>query len=354
MRIAMISTPFLSVPPRDYGGTELIVYELVEGLTAKGHEVVLYATGDATSSAELKYLYSRPQWPPAPLPDINHVSWAISEIISDGSFDIVHTHSAFALPFSRLHPEIPLIYTLHHARDEDLSQFYRNFPDIRYIAISENQRRQEIPLRNCMVIPHGLDEDRYRYSETPADYVCFIGRFAEVKGPHTAIDVAKNAGLPIKVAGEVHQVDKEFAEREVMPRHAQPHVDFLGCVGNDRKVPLLQNARALLAPITWEEPFGLFMIEAMLSGCPVVGFPRGDLPELVEPGITGFIVTSPAEMAEAIRPGGVLDSFDRRRCRQRAAIRFSRSRLASDHEIAYAELLSRSPARKSNLQLQHR
>lgn len=342
MRIAMISTPFLSVPPHRYGGTELVIFELVEGLTERGHDVTLFSTGDARTSAKLRYSYQEPLWPPAPLPDVNHVTAALAEIIADGGFDVIHAHSAFALPYTRMMPELPLVYTLHHARDEELSAFYQNFSDARYVAISRNQKSREIPLRCCDLIYHGLDPARYRWTETPRDYVCFMGRFAKVKGPHTAIDAAERAGVRIQVAGEIHSVDKVFGDQEVVPRLARPHVDFLGCLGVEGKIPFLQYSRALLAPIEWEEPFGLFIIEAMLSGCPVVAFPRGSVPELVEPGLTGFIVNSQEEMVRLIRPGGGLDSFDRHQCRERAVERFSRSRMVSDHELTYAKVAASS------------
>lgn len=334
MRIAMISTPFLAVPPRDYGGTELVVYELVEGLRERGHDVTLFATGDSRTSAELRSLYPQAQWPPEMLTDLNHVSWAMQKVAED-RFDIVHAHSAVALAMARLLPDVPLVYTLHHERDERLSAFYRHFPDAYYVAISADQKRREVPLARCHVIHHGLNADHYRWAERPADYVAFVGRLARVKGPHTAIDVAARAGVPIRVAGDIHEVDRDFGEREVLPRLTRPHVAYLGCIGMSVKVPLLRDARALLAPIEWNEPFGLILIEAMLSGCPVVAFPRGSVPELVEPGVTGFVVRSAEEMAEVIRPGGVLEGFDRRRCRERAVQRFGRWRMVADHERLY-------------------
>jgi glycosyltransferase involved in cell wall biosynthesis len=345
MRIAMISTPFLSVPPRDYGGTELVVFELVEGLTARGHDVTLFATGDSSTSATLRAFFPKPQWPPDPYTDANHISWAMAEIFADGAFDVIHAHSALALPSCRLRPDLPLVYTLHHAREEILSAFYQNFSEAFYVAISENQKRLEIPLRHCEVIYHGLDPHRFQWSSRPRNHVCFMGRFARVKGLHTAIDVAEKAGLRIAVAGEIHPVDHAFGESEVLPRLEKPHVDFMGCLDTSRKVPLLRDARALLAPIEWEEPFGLILIEAMLSGCPVVAFPRGSVPELVEPGVTGFIADSAEEMSEIIKLGGVLDSFDRHQCRQRAVERFSRARLVSDHEQFYAKAINQHTPR---------
>jgi glycosyltransferase involved in cell wall biosynthesis len=340
MRIAMVSTPFVSVPPSDYGGTELIVYELVEGLVERGHEVALFATGDSRTSAELHFVYPEAQWPPNVMADLNHVSWAMREI-SRGGFDIVHTHSAASLAFARLLPDLPVVYTLHHVRDEELSAFYGYFPEPYYVAISADQARKE-SLPRMEVIHHGLDAESYRWTHRPADYVCFIGRFAPVKGVHTAIDVAARAGVPIRVAGEVHPVDREYGEREVLPRLGLPHVRHLGTIDMDEKVPLLRDARALLVPIEWDEPFGLVIIEAMLSGCPVVAFPRGSVPELVEEGLTGFIVRDAEQMAELLRPDGPLDGFDRRRCRERAVERFSRVRMVEEYEYLFARAIEAS------------
>ncbi|HEU4630468.1 MAG TPA: glycosyltransferase family 4 protein [Gemmatimonadaceae bacterium] len=339
MRIAMISTPFLAVPPRGYGGTELIVSTLVEGLHARGHDVTLFATGDSRTGAELRALYPVAQWPPDPLADVNHVSWALGEV-ARGAYDVVHAHSAVALGMARLLPTLPLVYTLHHERDERLSAFYRYVPDAFYVAISHDQARREVALPRLEVIHHGLDPAAYGWTDRPRDYVCFVGRLAEVKGPHTAIDAARLAGVPIRVAGEVHPPDRPFAERAVLPRLAEPHVTYLGAVGPITKRPLLRDARALLAPIAWNEPFGLILVEAMLSGCPVVAFARGSVPELVEEGVTGFVVETMAEMTDVIRPGGPVDAFDRLRCRARAVERFGAARMVAEYERCYARAVA--------------
>lgn len=338
MRIALISTPFLPVPPAKYGGTELMVAELAEGLVERGHDVTVFATGDSCTGAELRYLYKKAQWPPGLMADLNHVTWAMQQVL-DGDYDLVHAHSVSALASSRFVPKIPLVYTIHHAYEPELSAFYRHFPNAWYVAISRDQARREVPLRRMTVIHHGLDPAKYQWTPRPAEYVCFVARFAPVKGPHTAIDVAAAAGVPIRMAGEIHAPDAAFAEREVVPRLRREHVTMLGSIGMDVKVPLLRDARALLAPIEWNEPFGLALIEAMLSGCPVVAFPRGSIPELVEPGVTGFVARDAREMKEIIRPGGPLDHFDRQRCRERAVERFSRDRMVADHERLYARAL---------------
>jgi len=236
---------------------------------------------------------------------------------------------------------VPLVYTIHHARDKQLSAFYEYYAGVQYVAISEDQRRREIALPHVAVIHHGLDPDKYAYTSKPAgDYVCFIGRFSRIKGPHVAIDAAQRAGVAIRIAGEVHQPDEAWANLELRPRLRQAHVTELGSIGQDEKAPLLSQARALLAPIEWNEPFGLVLIEAMLSGCPVVAFPRGSVPELVEEGVTGFMVRSLEQMVDLIRPGGAVDAFDRMRCRQRAVERFSADRMVADHLALYTRISS--------------
>jgi glycosyltransferase involved in cell wall biosynthesis len=338
MRIAMISTPFIAVPPHGYGGTELVVYELVEGLVARGHHVTLFATGDSKTTGELRFVYDKAQWPPSSMKEISHVSAAMDHI-ARGGYDIIHAHSAVALGYSRLLPHIPMVYTLHHHREEDMSELYMSFPNVHYVAISHRQKNLEAPLPRCSVIYHGLDPGRFEFSPVADNYVCFIGRLSAEKGPHDAIDAARIAGLPIQVGGEPHWPDRWYFEHEVQERLKEPHVTYLHGVDDSKKIPLLKKARALLTPVNWEEPFGLILIEAMLSGCPVISFPRGSTPELIEPNITGYLVESAAEMAELIRPGGIVESFDRHRCRDRAIVRFSRDRLVTDHLRLYSQIL---------------
>jgi len=344
MRIAMVSTPFVPVPPRDYGGTELIVYELAEGLLDRGHDLTLFATGDSHTRARLHAIYRRALWPPESFIELNHVSWAMREVVA-GDYDLVHVHSASALAMSRLMPGTPMVYTLHHEHESALSQYYRHFPEVQFVAISEDQRGRETGVERCAVIHHGLDPTRYRCSEHTEPYVCFVGRFARVKGPHAAIDAADLAGVAIRLAGDIHPVDREYASAEVEPRLRRPHVTFLGCIGTEQKVPLLCHARALLSPIEWNEPFGLILIEAMLSGCPVVTFGRGSVPELIEHGVTGFIAGSLDEMARLIRPSGPVDDLDRRLIRERAVHRFSRDRMVGDYESVYQSVVGR-PVRR--------
>jgi len=335
MKIALISTPFVPVPPKNYGGTELMVYELAEGLVRRGHEVTVFATGDSRTSARLEYWFPEAQWPPDSLVEIDHLSWAFSRIAQEGGYDVVHVQSAGALAMSRLVPGLPVVYTIHHHRVPELSRFYRGFPDVWYVTISHDQRARETPLPRMTTIHHGLDPAAYAGPSCAGDYVCFIGRLSAIKGPHVAIDVAERAGIEIRVAGSIHNddEDRDFPKREIEPRLVRPHVRYLGPIGLDVKVPLLLNARALLMPLHWEEPFGLVMLEAMLAGCPVVAFPRGSAPELIENGVTGFLVPDADAMVEVVKTR--LMDFDRERCRRRAAERFHRDHMVAAYEAYY-------------------
>jgi glycosyltransferase involved in cell wall biosynthesis len=346
LRIAMISTPFIPVPPKAYGGTELLVYELVEGLLDRGHQVTLFATGDSHTRATLNALYDEAIWPPDHFRELDHVSWAMRQA-AEGGYDVVHAHSPSALAFGRLAPGPPLVYTIHHAQEPVLSRYYAHFEGVDFVCISRDQCRRETGTAWCSVIHHGLDASRYQWSEQAEPYVCFVGRLAREKGPVTAIDAAARARVAIRMAGSIHPEDQAYVEDKVLRRMGGPGVTWMGPIGPDQKIPLLRDARALLAPIEWNEPFGLILIEALLSGCPVVAFGRGSVPELVEHGLTGFVASSESDMVELIRPGGPVDGLDRRRIREIAVRRFDRSRMVADYERVYQAAAERG--RRSDL-----
>jgi glycosyltransferase involved in cell wall biosynthesis len=343
MRIALVSSCAVSVPPRAYGGTELVVAELAKNLTRLGHDVTTFATGDSEpEGGKLQYRFEKPVWPPFESAELRHAAYAWREITATpGAFDIVHTHQAPSLAFAAIARTIRTVYTIHHCRDERLIALYRDFPDASYVGISRRQADliPEVPVED--IILHGLDQDLYDAGRGDGGYVAFLGRFAQEKGPHFAIDAARRAGVTLRMGGGVHPPDRAFFDREVRQRldDRVGGVEWLGELSHVPKLSLLGGARALLFPIDWEEPFGLVMIEAMLAGTPVIGFPRGSVPEVVEEGVTGYVVRDVAEMADRIRQ---LGTFDRVRCRERARERWSSLRMAREHEMLYERLLTRS------------
>jgi glycosyltransferase involved in cell wall biosynthesis len=341
MRIAVISTPFVRVPPRGYGGTELFCGTLAEALMERGHDVTLFATGDSEFSGDLRALFPEALWPPSESVELAHIRWALHEISrAECAFDAVQMNSAAGLPIAGA-LGIPVAYTLHHHRDENLSQIYAAHPGAQYVAISARQLELETPLPNTTVIHHGVDPRQYPTTRFDRGYVLHLGRYAEEKGTHLAIDAAFRAGIKLVMAGRCHEKDddRRYYAEEVLPRLQRGGVDVAGEADHEKKVELLGGARALLCPIGWEEPFGLIAIEAMLMGTPVVGFSRGSFPEIIDEGITGRLVSSVDEMARAVRE---LSRFDRRACAARARQRFSAARMAAEYESFFRWSLRRT------------
>jgi glycosyltransferase involved in cell wall biosynthesis len=356
MRIALISTCALATPPKRYGGTELMVSELAKGLLGLGHEVTLFATEDSNTPAQLR-AFGPPAWPPNELAELRHAGFAWREIATASpKFDIVHAHHGAALPY-HLMVGLPCVFTVHHERVPELITHYRAFPRVAYVAISRRQAELSPELTFARAIHHGLDPNAYSASARDAGYVAFLGRFAPEKAPHVAIDAARMAGVPIQLGGAPHEIAaaQHYFEREMKARLADPdnRATWCGELDHAAKVRLLVGARALLVPLAWEEPFGLVMIEAMLLGIPVIAFRRGSAPEVVEEGVTGFLVRDTQEMAERIR---ALDRFDRARCRARARERFCSRRMAQEYSQLYLELVKahrrRASARRYAMYLQ--
>jgi glycosyltransferase involved in cell wall biosynthesis len=343
MRIAVISTPFVRIPPNGYGGTELFSGQLAETLHARGHDVTLFATGDSQFSGQLVACFPTATWPPSEAIDRAHVRFCLHEISRDRQgYDAVQINSSLGLKIAR-ELGIPIVYTLHHHRDERLSRLYAMHPEVHYVAISKRQLDLEIPLRHVSVIHHGLGVDAYPVSLRDEGYLLHIGRFAREKGTHLAVDAALAAKMPIVVAGRVHESpdDQAYFDAELVPRFNHPGVMLGGEADPHRKVALLQQARALLCPIGWEEPFGLVAIEAMMTGTPVIGFARGAFPEIIDDGVTGILVSDVQEMTRAVPLAARLD---RAVCAARARERFSAERMAAQYERVFESIVRRPSA----------
>ena len=338
MRVAMVSTPYVPVPPPRYGGTELIVAELVSGLRDAGHDVTLFATNDSQPPAGVTLRARQaPIWPPEPYAELDHAAWAIEQILGDTRrFDVVHAHVPAALAFAAM-LDAPMVYTVHHDDGPEharLKALYRR-SRAQFVAISARQQSLIPELADARVIHHGLDAGRYIFGRGDGGYCAFLGRLAPEKGVHHALDAAHAAGLHLRVGGAPHWNDHDYFASQLAPRLERPGVTRLGEVGGAAKQELLADARALLFPIEWEEPFGLVMIEAMLSGTPVLAFGRGSVPEVIDEGVTGFVCRDVAEMARRLR---TLDAFDRAACRRRALERWTTARMVRDHLVVYEQL----------------
>jgi glycosyltransferase involved in cell wall biosynthesis len=339
MRIALLSTCAVAVPPRGYGGTELIIAELARTLKRNGHQVTVFATGDSAPDAELRAHFPVPVWPPDDLAELRHSAFAWRSICAESpAFDVVHAHQAPAIAFSAV-CAVPTVVTFHHERIEKLVEYYGDLRDVTPVAISRRQAELLPELEVRHVVHHGLDVDRYPAGQGENGWLAFIGRFAPEKGPDIAIDVASELRLPLRMGGKPHWANGEFFEQEITPRLERTRglVRWGGEVSFGPKLEILRGARATLFPIAWEEPFGLVMIESMLVGTPVVAFTQGAAPEVVDEGVTGFLVRDRDEMIDRIRRIG---EIDRGRCRARARERFNATRMARDYERVYASAIA--------------
>jgi glycosyltransferase involved in cell wall biosynthesis len=336
MRIALIASPFISVPPKKYGGTELFIAQLAEGLTRLGIQVVVYANGESTVKAPLRSLYPKDDWPVSDsmfsnLKDLDHASWSVCDCWNQA--DIIHLNSAPNLVFSRLRGP-RWVYTLHHPYVPSLSAFYAGFPNVEFVAISDFQRGRE-PLRRIRTIHHGIDFNLYRLQTHKAQYLSFLGRIAPIKGVHHSIEIAKRSGIPLKIAGEIQPMYREYFDSRVRPHVDGKFIEYVGEADLALKNELLGNSLALLFPIEWDEPFGLVMVEAMATGTPVIAFPGGSVLEIVRDGINGFICSGVVDAAaraqeiQAIKPASV---------RAYAQKFFSAERMVRDYLALYREI----------------
>jgi glycosyltransferase involved in cell wall biosynthesis len=331
VRVALVSTPFVSVPPRAYGGTELVVDALARALGRAGHDATVYATGDSRVPG-VRAFFERAVWPPDPYSELLHCRFAAREI-ARGDFDVVHAHVPGLLAFADALPA-PTVYTVHHAADPVLARFYAAAPRARRVAISLRQATLLSPEPED-VVHHGLEPTMYPTCGAGGDAALFLGRLAWVKAPELAVEAAVRAGLPIVVAGRPHATDAApdgWRERTLEPALRAPGVRWIARASLAAKRRLFAVSRALLVPLRWEEPFGLVMIEALLAGCPVIAFARGAAPEIVEDGVTGWLVDGVEDMALALSSAGALD---RAAIQAHARRRFSSDRMASGYLAVY-------------------
>jgi len=339
MRIAQVAPLYESVPPKLYGGTERVVSILTEELVREGHEVTLFSSGDSETTARLV-----PVCPESLrlnkecMDQLAHHVLMLEQVFSElHNFDIIHFHIDYLhFPLTRRTGAVN-VTTLHGRLDiPDLQPLYRNFSEMPVVSISDAQR-EPLPWINWQgTVYHGLQEDRFLFHKDSEEYLAFLGRVSPEKGLDEAIKIAKRAGMKLRIAAKVDNEDKEYFESVIKPMLKDPLIEYIGEIGNPEKCEFLGSAAALLFPINWPEPFGLVMIEAMACGTPVVAYSSGSVPEVLEDGVTGFLVNNVDTAAEAV---GRLPEIERSRCRHTFEQRFSARRMAQDYLAIYEKLI---------------
>ena len=361
MKIAHIAPPWITIPPKNYGGTEIVLYNLVEEQVAHGHDVTLFAPGDARTSARLISFFPHALID-AGVPWQGHLKayyhlYKAVEYIKDHDFDIVHTHLSssadmYLFPLTA-HLAIPHVMTLHSHFPFDRVQSWTGDADDCYmewalsvpmIVISEHARTERtLPLNVVGVVHHGLPLAHFQPTvKQPERFFVWLGRFVPEKGPHLAIEAAKKAGVPIVLAGTIDQHMQEsvdYFEQVIKPHLNHQQVKYIGPVDMEQKIDLLSRARGLLNPIQWEEPFGMVMIEAMAVGCPVIAFARGAAPEIVADGRSGFLVHDVNEMAQCISR---VDELDRMVVQAHAEHNFTAQAMAEKYTKVYKKIIASS------------
>ena len=344
MRIAQLAPLAESVPPKLYGGTERVIAWLVDELSDRGHEITLFASGDSRTKAKL-----HPVWPRALRlggkgVDPNAACALLLEAVAQraADFDVIHSHVDW-LPLPLLSRSgVPFLTTLHGRLDlPGLPDIVRQFSSAGFVAISDNQR-QQLPQANWIATTHhGLPADLFNPSYDQGSYLAFLGRLTAEKGPEDAIRIAGAVGMPLRIAAKIPRAETAYFKKKLQPHIDGNKVTLVGEVDDTKKQPFLSGAAALLFPIDWPEPFGLVMIEAMACGTPVIAYRSGSVPEVIEEGVTGFIVDREEEAIRAVRE---LPRLNRRTIRARFEERFTASRMGSAYEALYQALVAEAEA----------
>jgi glycosyltransferase involved in cell wall biosynthesis len=341
VRIAQVAPLYESVPPKLYGGTERVVSYLTEELVRLGHDVTLFASGDSQTSAELVPVCEQALRLDAGCADqLAHHVLMLERVYQELSrFDLVHFHIDYLhFPLSRRH-DLAHLTTLHGRLDiPDLRPLYREYAEMPVVSISDAQRRP-LPGANWLAtVYHGLPDDLYTFRPRPGKDLVFLGRVSPEKHVDRAIEIAGRAGMRLRIAAKVDRADRDYFHEVIQPliRRAGPRVEFVGEVGGEEKDAFLGDAYALLFPVDWPEPFGLVMIEAMACGTPVIAWRCGSVPEVMEDGVTGFVVD---DMGAAVRAVERVGGLSRAACRRAFERRFSATRMARDYLAVYRRLL---------------
>ncbi|EKE03752.1 MAG: hypothetical protein ACD_20C00157G0029 [uncultured bacterium] len=353
MRIAQMAPLWETVPPRAYGGTELVVHILCEEFVSKGHEVSLFASGDSSTSARLVPIIEKSMRELKIKNPFNFELQSIAKLLETWQeFDIIHNHLGYQfLPFVNL-VGIPVVTTLHGAfvfKEEN--ECYEKFKHLSYISISDSQRLGSPGLNYVDTVYNGIRVEKYKFEKehlAGKPYLAFLGRMSVEKGPHLAIKLAKETGMKLIMAGKVDVHDLEYYESEVKPLIDNKQIVFIGELGHDAKVELLKGAYATVHPVTWPEPFGLVMAESMACGTPVLALNQGSIPEVIKDGVTGYVENDIDSLIMHVKDIGKIDRYA---CRKYVENNFSAQRMAEGYLASYRKLINQEPI-KVNLDVQ--
>jgi glycosyltransferase involved in cell wall biosynthesis len=345
MRIAQIAPLTEAVPPKLYGGTERVISWLTEALVDLGHDVTLFASGDSVTNAKLEAGWPRALRLDGEVRDANALHMAMLETVAQRAtdFDILHFHLdyyPFSL-FSRL--GTPFVTTLHGRLDlPEHRPIFEKFPNAPVVSISHSQRQLLPGAPWTGTVYHGLPPASLQPTGRTPEYLAFLGRISPEKGLPSAVRVAVSCGIPLKIAAKVDRVDVDYFNVEIKPLLDQPGIEFIGEISDAQKSDFLSGALGLLTLIDWPEPFGLVMIEAMACGTPVIAFGNGSVPEVIDDGVSGFIVRDEQQAAAAVRQ---LARLPREGVRRQFEKRFTSTRMAEDYVHLYRKLIGDQPVK---------
>jgi glycosyltransferase involved in cell wall biosynthesis len=352
MRIAQIAPLWEQVPPPAYGGIELVVSLLTDELVRRGHEVTLFASGDSQTLAKLESIHPR-----ALRLDSSVKEYGIYEMLhlsniyeQAAGFDLIHSHvGCAALPYARL-IKTPTVHTLHGIFTPDNRKLFSYAKEQPYVSISDAQREPDLGLNCLATVYNGINVNSFKFHAQPDQpaYLAFLGRMSPEKGPHHAIAIAKRTGIPLKMAGKIDVVDREFYDREIAPHVDGEFIQFLGEANHAQKNELMGRAIATLFPITWREPFGLVMVEALAAGSPVIAMNMGSVPEVIADGQVGFVCDTVDECVASV---GRLSQINRSACRQHVQDNFSAQSMTAGYEAVYTQMLAKRFSQNGHRQL---
>ncbi len=334
MRVAQIAPPWIPVPPVTYGGTELMVANLIRGLQARGVEVWLFSAGDSRLEVPQYGHFLKSFWPPDKFSENLHLSHAFARLRAQPP-QVIHSHLESAAGFWVLAGGAPLVITIHTPLFPMKRDYLLSFPQVHLVAVSAFQARQLQGHPRLRLIPHGLDPADYPFQAAKEDFLLFLGRIYPDKGLHTAIRLAREAGERLLIAGPVFEPDRPYFEARIRDWIDGQQIVYLGPADHRRKVDLMKRARGLVLPLEVDETFGLAMLEAMACGTPVLSYDRGAVPEVVVHGETGFVVQT-YEQLRACLPG--LKDLDPHRCRAHVELNFSREAMVAAYLELYGDM----------------